>query len=114
MLAQIAMTGGGNAAFEHVADGRQRDRQFFAWWGPAFATKYISFATKASGQVATTPIMDSIVAAWFRKHCEEASPLWLNWNNAVSYRRYTACMAEWAEELGIEPEQVEQLIFRQD
>ena len=60
------------------------------------------------------PIMDSIVAGWFRKHCKDISPLWLNWNSAGSYRRYTACMAEWAEELGIETEQVEQLIFRRD
>ncbi|GGH94656.1 hypothetical protein GCM10007170_18360 [Arthrobacter liuii] len=76
-------------------------------------TKYISFSTKASEQVATTPILDSIVARWFRKNCNEIGPLWLNWNSADSYRRYTSCMAEWAEELGIEPEQIEQLIFKQ-
>lgn len=113
-LAEIAMNGGGNAAFEHVVNRRQSDRKFFAWWGPAFATKFISFATKASSHVATTPILDSIVAAWFRKHCKEVAPLWLNWNSASSYRKYTERMAEWAEELGIEPEQVEQLIFRRD
>jgi hypothetical protein len=112
MLARIAMTSGGNAAFEHVVGRRQSDRKFFAWWGPAFATKYISFATKASNQVATTPIMDNIVATWFRRHCSEVGPLWLNWNGDTSYRKYTGRMAEWAEELGIEPEQVEQLIFR--
>lgn len=110
-LAQVAATSGGNAAFEHVVHRRQSDRKFFAWWGPAFATKYISFATKASSQVATTPIMDSIVARWFSKHSRDTGPLWLNWNSAGSYRRYTSCMAEWAEELGIEREQVEQLIF---
>jgi hypothetical protein len=113
-LAQIAMTDGGNAAFEHVVDKRQGDRTFFVWWGPAFATKFISFATKTSDQVATTPIMDSIVAGWFRKHSKNLGPLWLNWNSAGSYRRYTVCMAEWAEALGIEPKQVEQLIFRRD
>jgi hypothetical protein len=113
-LAGIAMTNGGNAAFEHIVDERQSNRQFFAWWGPAFATKFISFATKASDQVDTTPIMDSIVSGWFRKHCQEVGPLRLNWNTAGSYRRYTECMAEWAEELDIEPEQVEQLIFRRD
>lgn len=58
-----------------------------------------------------TPIMDSIVARWFRNHCKEVGPLRLNWHSASSYRRYTECMAEWAAELGIEPEQVEQLIF---
>ncbi|WP_197432519.1 hypothetical protein [Pseudarthrobacter sp. GA104] len=113
-LAGIAMTNGGNAAFEHVVEQRQSNRKFSAWWGPAFATKFISFATKASDQVATTPIMDSIVAGWFRKHCKEVGPLRLNWNSAGSYRRYTECVAEWAEELDIEPEQVEQLIFRRD
>lgn len=58
--------------------------------------------------------MDSIVAGWFKKHCKEVGPLRLNWNTAGSYRRYTECMAEWAEELDIESEQVEQLIFRRD
>jgi hypothetical protein len=111
-LAEIAMTRGGAAAFEHVVDKRQSNRKFFDQWGPAFATKFISFATKASSQVATTPILDSIVAEWFRNHCKEIGPLWLNWNSAGSYRRYTECMAEWAKDLSIEPEQVEQLIFQ--
>ncbi|WP_043422434.1 8-oxoguanine DNA glycosylase OGG fold protein [Arthrobacter sp. 9MFCol3.1] len=111
-LSQISMADGGTAAFEHVVHKRQADRKFFAQWGPAFATKFISFATKASDQVATTPIMDSIVARWFKNHCQEIGPLWLNWNSASSYRRYTECLAEWAEDLGIEPEQVEQLIFQ--
>ncbi|GAB5079575.1 hypothetical protein ARTHROSP310_27180 [Arthrobacter sp. AD-310] len=113
-LAEVATTSGGNAAFEHVVHRRQSDRKFFAWWGPAFATKYISFATKASSQVATTPIMDSIVARWFSKHSRDVGPLWLNWHSADSYRRYTERMAEWADELDIEPEQVEQLIFRRN
>jgi hypothetical protein len=112
-LAEIAMTDGGTAAFEHVVGKRRVDRKFFDQWGPAFATKFISFATKASDQVPTTPILDSVVAGWFRNHSKEIGPLWLNWNSVGSYRRYTECMAGWAEELGIEPEQVEQLIFRQ-
>ncbi|MDQ0733237.1 8-oxoguanine DNA glycosylase OGG fold protein [Arthrobacter sp. B1I2] len=110
-LARIAMADGGAAAFEYVVDKRRADRRFFAQWGPAFATKYISFATKASDLVVTTPIMDSIVAGWFRNHCKEIGPLWLTWYSAGSYRQYTACMTEWAQDLSIEPEQVEQLIF---
>lgn len=113
-LARIAMNDGGNAAFEHVVTRRSSDRHFFKRWGPAFATKFISFATKASENVATTPIMDSIVATSFRNYCKEAGPLWLNWNSAGSYRRYTASMAAWAQELSIEPEQVEQLIFARE
>lgn len=61
--------------------------------------------------VPTTTIMDSLVVGWFREHCREIGLLWLNWNSAGSYRRYAKCMAEWADELGIEPDQVEQLIF---
>jgi hypothetical protein len=110
-LARIAMTEGGVAAFQHVVDKRHGSRDFFAQWGPAFGTKFISFATKVSDQVATTPIMDSIVVGWFRKHCPEVGPLWLTWNSASSYRRYSECVAEWAAELAIEPEQVERLIF---
>ncbi|MDQ0733489.1 8-oxoguanine DNA glycosylase OGG fold protein [Arthrobacter sp. B1I2] len=113
-LAGIAMNDGGTAAFEHVVSKRKNDRKFFDQWGPAFATKFISFATKASSQVATTPIMDSIVAEWFSEHCKEIGPLWLTWYSASSYLRYTECTAEWAEELDIEPEQVEQLIFGGD
>lgn len=62
----------------------------------------------------TTTIMDSIVVGWFRNHCEEIGPLWLTWNSAGSYRRYTECIAEWAEDLDIEPEEVEQVIFGED
>ncbi|WP_461163589.1 8-oxoguanine DNA glycosylase OGG fold protein [Arthrobacter sp. R4-81] len=113
-LAQIAMTNGGNAAFQHVVDRRQSHRKFFDQWGPAFATKFISFATKAADQMPTMPIMDSIVAQWFRNHCKEVGPLRLNWHSASSYRRYTECMAKWAQELDIEPDQVEQLIFAKD
>ncbi|WP_184739362.1 hypothetical protein [Arthrobacter sp. AZCC_0090] len=110
-LAGIAMNDGGNAAFEHIVDRRRGDRDFFKQWGPAFATKFISFATKASDKVATTPILDSIVARWFGNHFTEIGPLWLTWHSADSYRRYTEGMAEWARDLSIEPEQVEQLIF---
>lgn len=110
-LANTTMTDGGTAGFQHVVNRRQADRKFFAQWGPAFATKFISFATKASTQVPTTPIMDSIVVEWFSKHCKEIGPLWLTWYSADSYCRYTECMADWAAELGIEPEEVEQLIF---
>lgn len=49
-LARIAMTNGGNAAFEHVVEQRQSNKKFAAWWGPAFATKFNSFASKASGR----------------------------------------------------------------
>lgn len=110
-LARIAMEEGGVAALQHVMDERARSRKFFEQWGPAFATKFISYATKASPAVDTTTIMDTIVTGWFAEHCGEIGPLRLNWHSADSYRRYTGCIAVWAEDLGLEPEQVEQLIF---
>lgn len=110
-LANIAMDEGGVAAYEHIVSERRRDRHFFAHWGPAFATKFISYATQASGKVGNTPLVDAIVSEWFGDHCTEIGRLWLTWHSAGSYRRYTDCMAEWANELSIEPEQVEQLIF---
>lgn len=33
---------------------------------------------------ATTPIMDSIVAGWFKNHCKEIGPLQLTWYSAVA------------------------------
>jgi hypothetical protein len=111
-LARIAMRDGGLAAFAHVVAQRRLDKTYFRHWGPAFATKFISFATKASDEVATTPILDSVVARWFANECKDVEPLWLSWHSADSYRRYTECMAGWANELHIEPDEIEQLIFR--
>ena len=112
VLATVAICDGGLAAFEHVVAERRRDKAFFRQWGPAFATKFISFATKACDEVATTPILDSVVARWFAVECKDLDPLWLSWHSAHSYRRYTECMAGWAAELHIEADEVEQLIFR--
>ncbi len=80
-------------------------------WVASFVFEFISFATNASPAVDTTPTMDSIIARWFAYHCREIGQLRLNWHKADSYRRYTVCIAGWAEDLDIEPEQVEQLIF---
>ncbi|GAB2707557.1 8-oxoguanine DNA glycosylase OGG fold protein [Arthrobacter bambusae] len=73
-LARIATEEGGLAAFQHVVDERARSRRFFRQWGPAFATKFISFATMTSPAVDTTTIMDSIVSRWFAEHCREIGP----------------------------------------
>jgi hypothetical protein len=110
-LAQIAMDDGGLTAYEHIVAERRSDRHYVKQWGPAFATKFISYATKASDKVGTTPILDSIVSKWFANHCKEIGPLWLNWRSSDSYQRYTGCIIEWAHDLDIEPDQVEQLIF---
>lgn len=47
--------------------------------------------------------MDSIDVGWCGNHCEEIGPLWLTWRSAGSCLRYTESMAEWAEELGMNP-----------
>lgn len=110
-LATKAMTDGGVEAYDWIAKRRRSDRRFFINWGPAFATKFISFSTLATEAVPTTPIMDDVVRRWFRAHCPDSPALRLNFYDTASYERYAAKMAEWAQALRITPDQVEQLIF---
>lgn len=110
MVANIAQTAGGVVAFQHIVDQQARDRDFFKFYGPAFATKFIYFATKATPSVDTTPIMDSVVAEWFASNVPNA-PLYPSWSSSNSYRRYVDLANEWAEDLEIEIDDVEQLVF---
>ncbi len=110
-VAKIAQTEGGIAAFQHVVDEKGRNNAFFKFYRPAFATKFIYFATKAAPDVETTPIMDSIVCAWFAANVEGVR-LYPSWNSSNSYRTYVDHASQWAAELGIEIDDVEWLIFR--
>ncbi|MDQ0679739.1 hypothetical protein QFZ30_003121 [Arthrobacter pascens] len=109
-FAKVAQTLGGLAAFEHAVNGRRATRNYFRGYGPAFATKFIYFTTKAAPDVETSPVMDKIVATWFRKHVP-GSALRLDWHSAESYKHYLTCVKQWANELEITSDEVEQLIF---
>lgn len=113
-LARVAQTEGGVAAYDHVAALRGTTDRFFHKWGPSFGTKFISFATMgapAAAAVAVTPILDDEVTRWFNRHTVGVERLKLDWRSPGSYRRYVDTLAGWADELGITPDQVEQVIF---
>ncbi|MET3142490.1 UNVERIFIED_ORG: hypothetical protein ABIB13_002207 [Arthrobacter sp. UYEF2] len=109
-LNKMAKTQGGLAAFEHAALERRWNRGYFKGYGPAFATKFIYFTTAATPQIETSPVMDKVVASWCRKHVRGLQ-LRLDWHSAASYREYLAHVTEWANELDIRIDDVEQLIF---
>lgn len=109
-FAEIAQTQGGLEAFQHAVQGRRASRDYFKGYGPAFATKFIYFTTKAVPNVQTSPVMDKVVATWFRKHHPHVR-LSLGWQGAGAYRQYVETLGDWAAQLGIQVEDVEQLIF---
>lgn len=110
IFAKIAQTQGGLAAFEHAVQERRSSRGYFRGYGPVFATKFIYFATAAAPEVETCPVMDKVVASWFRKHVAGLR-FRLDWHSAESYRKYLVHMQDWADELEIRVDDVEQLIF---
>ncbi|MEH0110513.1 hypothetical protein V6N00_12455 [Tersicoccus sp. MR15.9] len=113
-LAGIAQAEGGVAAYRWATVRREADPQFFAQWNAAFGTKFISFATIAAnrhGTVPITTIMDKIVKNWFARHAPQIRRLNPSWLAPASYERYTTAIADWAEQLGIRPDEVEQSIF---
>ncbi|MEU2666812.1 hypothetical protein [Micromonospora sp. NPDC007220] len=91
--------GGGAEAFAWLKDNRLR------YLGVAFATKYLYFCSRAA---APALVLDRLVQRWLWRHA--AFAVSLNWQ-VEHYRRYLALLSGWADELGVTPEQVEQLIF---
>lgn len=56
---------------EQIVSERRKDRHYFVQWGPAFASKFISYATQASDKVGATMMLDAIVSEWVGTHCKE-------------------------------------------
>lgn len=110
-FAKVAQNDGGLAAFEYVVSQKAGSSAFFKFYRPAFATKFIYFATKARPDMPTTPVMDSVICGWFADNVPEV-PLYPSWSSANSYRRYVDCAQKWADQLGIEVDDVERLIFK--
>lgn len=121
-IADIAQnpTQGGLRAFESIAANRMSSPSgYLKYLGPAFGTKFLYFLTKATDDVDTTPVMDALVAKWFRQHAPEVKRFKLSSWNSSSYETYLASLRSWADELaqlrpGSEPldlDDVELLIF---
>lgn len=100
-VAQIAQDPkrGGLEAFKHIQKERQRPGDYLKYLGPAFGTKYLYFLTKASSDVGTTPVMDALVAKWFRRYATSIAGFNLSWWDSASYERYLLALETWAREI---------------
>lgn len=120
-VAQIAQQtqDGGLRAFEHIAEARSGGRSYLKYLGPAFGTKFIYFLTKASPEVATAPVLDSVVAGWIQRNAPEVERLRISSWCTNSYKHYAETLQKWAEDLPrttagrqLEVDDVELLIFQ--
>lgn len=76
--------------------------------GPAFGTKFLHFSVPSSDS--SPLILDRIVADWCREHADlRFNPV--PWSPAV-YERYLDRLRNWARYLGVMPDVVEELMFR--
>lgn len=100
-VAQIAQDPmrGGLEAFRHIQSERKKPGGYLKYLGPAFGTKYLYFLTKASDEVDTTPVMDALVAKWFRQYAESIAGFNLSWWDSKSYERYLHALGTWAREI---------------
>lgn len=100
-VAQIAQDPerGGLEAFRRIQSKRKRPGGYLKYLGPAFGTKYLYFLTKASDEVDTTPVMDALVAKWFRQYAESIAGFNLSWWDSKSYERYLLALGTWAREI---------------
>jgi hypothetical protein len=102
-VAERVATDGGLAGYD-LLGGDCRVRHL----GPAFGTKYLYFIPQADGQ-APALILDRIVAGWLRANTSTVfNPV--PWAPSI-YRGYAQTLGGWAEQLGVAPDVVEELIF---
>lgn len=100
-VARRAMRDGGPAAFEWFAEHRLRGL------GVAFGTKYLFFCAAASDR-APAPVLDRLVQGWLVRNAGWS--MRLDWR-VDDYRAYVAAVVAWAAELGVEPADVEYVMF---
>lgn len=113
-VAQIATETGGLDAYRHVAKIRATNNNYLKFLGPAFGTKFIYFAQKASNPDSATPIMDAVIRRWFAAYTPDTRLILHKWD-LDSYKTYVELLASWAENLALGSrlslDQVEYLIF---
>lgn len=77
--------------------------------GPAFGTKFLAFA-QPLGSHPRALILDETVASWLEEQGIRLNPnVW----SVRTYERYLGFMHQWAENLGISPDDLEFVIFRE-
>lgn len=92
---------GGPDAFEYLSRNRLHGL------GVAFATKYLYFCSVGS---TATPalVLDRLVRNWLAEHA--GWRISLDWR-VHAYREYVQTVSVWAKELGLQPAEVEYLVF---
>lgn len=90
---------GGLHAFKSIAGNRKSAGDYLKYLGPAFGTKFLYFLTKGANGVETTPVMDALVAKWFRQHAPEVEKFKLSWWDPTSYEQYLGSLRAWARAL---------------
>jgi hypothetical protein len=100
--ARIVATDGGLAAYEALS-GSLRLR----YLGPAFGTKFLYFVPHRSDSSAL--ILDRLVARWLNRNIDARINA-LYWAPAT-YRYYVALLSEWARQLDVTPDTIEERIF---
>ena len=104
LVALSAQEEGAAAAYGHLA----RDCRIKGL-GPAFGTKFIVFCQPRDARPATL-IHDELVSAWLKAH-GRPDLVTIPWR-LPAYEAYLEQVHAWADELAIEPEAVEYLIFQ--
>lgn len=104
LVRQAVVSDGALAAYRHLA-GKCRIKGL----GPAFGTKFIAFCQPAGARPVAL-IHDELVSTWLATNGRPdlSSTTW----SVPIYEAYLDQVHRWANELGIDPEAVEYLIFQ--
>jgi len=80
------------------------------WLGPAYGTKFLYFCPQAPDRPPGL-ILDRLVARWLRQH-EVLDLSAAHWST-LTYENYVHAMRSWANELDLQPGELEEAIFVQ-
>lgn len=109
-VARVARQEGALAGFDAMS---QRPLKYL---GVAFGTKFLYFCTADSSTLATgptpmvAPVLDRIVRRWLREHADIRVRI-DRWRTD-DYSRYLNALGDWAQQLELPIDTVEELIFR--
>ena len=111
-VADAARAGPPLAAFTVAADAGNK----LAWFGAAFWTKFMCFCslidrhTSGAPDRNVAPILDNLVARWIR----DETGVWFDpvTSKYRDYQRYLDTIGDWADQLDLRCDILEELIFR--